>query len=87
MNVLGDRPMVRNAALWMLFCVPMYWQVPAGADEAKTADEVIAKYIEAIGGREKIDAVKSMKTMPLLTTQEGVDAMRKAGSTGYHPPA
>ena len=48
--------MVRNAALWMLFCVPMYWQVPAGADEPKTADEVIAKYIEAIGGREKIDA-------------------------------
>ena len=32
-------------------------------------------------------AVKAVKTTPLLTTQEGVEAMRKAASTGYQPPA
>ena len=32
-------------------------------------------------------AVKAVKTTPLLTTQEGVEAMRKAVSTGYQPPA
>jgi outer membrane lipoprotein-sorting protein len=33
----------------------------ARADEPATADEVIAKYIEAIGGRAKLDAVKSAR--------------------------
>ena len=31
-------------------------------------------------------AVKSIKTTPLLTTAEGLDAMRKAGASGYIPP-
>ncbi len=32
-------------------------------------------------------SVKALKTRPLLTTQEGVEAMRKAASTGYQPPS
>ncbi len=32
-------------------------------------------------------AVKAVKTTPLLTTQEGIEAMRKAASSGYQPPA
>ncbi len=32
-------------------------------------------------------AVKTVKTTPLLTNQEGVEAMRKAASIGYQPPA
>lgn len=32
-------------------------------------------------------AVKAIKTTPLLTIQEGIEAFRKAGEAGYRPPA
>ncbi len=32
-------------------------------------------------------AIKSLKTTPLMTTQEGIEAMRKAGGAAYRPPA
>jgi uncharacterized protein with GYD domain len=32
-------------------------------------------------------ALSSYKTTPLLTAEEGVQAMQKAGSTGYTPPS
>lgn len=32
-------------------------------------------------------ALKSLKTIPLLTIDEGVEAMRKAGSLDYAPPS
>lgn len=54
--------MLRKSALWILFCVLLCCQRTVTGGEPTTADEVIAKYVEAIGGREKIDAVKSMKT-------------------------
>ena len=50
-------------------------QMPANADAA--AFSIAA----AAGG-----AVKSLKTTPLLTTAEGLDAMRKAAASGYTPP-
>jgi hypothetical protein len=31
-------------------------------------------------------AAKVMKTTPLMTIEEGIEAMRKAGGTGYRPP-
>ena len=31
-------------------------------------------------------AFKSAKTTPLLTVDEGIEVMRKAGGTGYRPP-
>lgn len=31
-------------------------------------------------------SVKSLKTTPLMTIEEGVDAMRQAGGSGYKPP-
>jgi uncharacterized protein with GYD domain len=31
-------------------------------------------------------AVRNAKTTPLMTTLEGVEAMRKAGKCGYKPP-
>ena len=31
--------------------------------------------------------VKSIKTTPLLTMEEGMEAMRKAPSAGYRPPS
>ena len=31
-------------------------------------------------------AVKAMKTTPLMTAEEGLDAMKKASSAGYRPP-
>lgn len=31
-------------------------------------------------------AVKSIKTTPLMSTAEGLEAMKKAGASGYTPP-
>ncbi len=31
-------------------------------------------------------AVKSLKTTPLMTVDEGLEAIKKAGGTGYRPP-
>ena len=31
-------------------------------------------------------AIKSFKTTPLMTVEEGMEAMRKAGDAGYRPP-
>ena len=31
-------------------------------------------------------AMKAMKTTPLMTIEEGIEAMRKASGTGYRPP-
>ena len=31
-------------------------------------------------------AFKSAKTTPLMTMEEGIEVMRKAGGTGYRPP-
>jgi uncharacterized protein with GYD domain len=31
--------------------------------------------------------VSAVKTTPLMTVQEGIEAMRKAGQAGYHPPS
>ena len=31
-------------------------------------------------------ACKSVKTTPLLSVEEGMEAMKKAGAAGYHPP-
>ena len=32
-------------------------------------------------------AVKNVKTTPLMTTEDGIAAMRKAAEAGYRPPA
>ena len=45
------------------------------------ADAVAFSMAATAGG-----AVKSIKTTPLLTTAEGLDAMRKAAASGYTPP-
>jgi uncharacterized protein with GYD domain len=31
-------------------------------------------------------AFKTFKTTPLMTVEEGIEAMRKASGTGYRPP-
>jgi uncharacterized protein with GYD domain len=32
-------------------------------------------------------AVKTYKTTPLMTSEEGIEAMRKAATSGYQPPS
>ena len=32
-------------------------------------------------------ALKASKTTPLMTVEEGVEAMRRAGGSGYQPPS
>lgn len=53
--------MLQKASVLILFGVLMCRQVPVGAGEPKAADDVIAKHIEAIGGRKTIDGIKSMR--------------------------
>lgn len=48
-------------------------------DNASAAAAAIAF---AAGG-----ALKSIKTTPLMTWEEGVEAMKKAGGAGYRPPS
>lgn len=64
---------VRTVAL-MLFLAPLCCPAVVGADEPKTADDVIAKYIEAIGGREKLDSVKSMRVTGKTVVGGGMEA-------------
>ena len=45
------------------------------------ADSAAFSMAAAAGG-----AVRSIKTTPLLTTAEGLEAMRKAAASGYTPP-
>lgn len=64
----------KATSFWILLCVPFCWAIPASADELKTVDEVIAKHIEAMGGREKLDAVKSVKMSGKMTMPGGMEA-------------
>ncbi len=66
--------MLRKPLLWIGICVVPCWQVPAAASEPKTVDEVIANYIKAIGGRDKLDAVKSMKITGKMVLGGGMEA-------------
>ena len=65
--------MLRKSLLWIPFCVLLCWQVPANSDEPKTVDEVIANYIEAIGGRKALDSVKSMRVTGKMVMQGGME--------------
>ena len=50
-------------------------EMPGNVDAAAFA------IVAAAGG-----AVRSLKTTPLLSRAEGLDAMKKAGASGYAPP-
>ncbi len=65
--------MLRKRPVWIMFCILVCWQVPAKADEPTTVDEVIARYLEAIGGRDKLDAVKSMKMTGKVLMHGGME--------------
>src|SRR5581483_3627286 len=41
---------------------------------AETADDIVAKHIEAMGGQDKIQAVKTMKMTGTMQVQEGLEA-------------
>jgi uncharacterized protein with GYD domain len=32
-------------------------------------------------------SIKALKTTPLMTVEEGIEAMRRAGGSGYRPPS
>jgi hypothetical protein len=41
---------------------------------AQTADDIIARYVKAVGGMDKIQAVTTLRRTGKLTTQEGIEA-------------
>lgn len=53
--------MLCRRLVFSLLCAAAAMPAAAFADEPKTADEVIAKYIEAIGGQAKLDAIKTRR--------------------------
>ena len=65
--------MLRKRPVWIMFCILLCWQVSTKADEPTTVDEVIARYLEAIGGRDKLDAVKSMKITGKMLVPGGME--------------
>jgi len=57
----------------------MFLVAPAGAQEATekplpTVDEIVAKYLEAIGGRDKLKAIQSMKMTGKMVMGQGMEA-------------
>jgi uncharacterized protein with GYD domain len=52
---------------------------------AEMPDNVSAGAISIAASAE--GAVKAIKTTPLMTVQEGMEAMRKAGQAGYRAPS
>lgn len=53
--------LLHGVVLWPVLSIALCWQVEAGADEPKTADELIAKHLDALGGPEKLAAAKTMR--------------------------
>ena len=51
----------RTAARLVLLSITLFWPVTVSADEPKTADELLARHIEAIGGSTKLDSIKTMR--------------------------
>ncbi len=54
-----------------------------GIFEMPDNTDIAAFMLAAAANRE----VKAIKTTPLLTMEEGMEAMRKAPSSGYRPPS
>lgn len=49
------------SAVSLAFAAALATPIGAHADEIKTVDEVIQRYIQAIGGQEKLDSIKSAR--------------------------
>jgi outer membrane lipoprotein-sorting protein len=64
----------KAAPQYILLCALLCWSPPVRADDLKTADEIIAKHIEAMGGRKKLDAVKTAKMSGKSIFQGGMEA-------------
>ena len=63
---------------WMTFGDYDYLLILDMADQVAAASFAIAV---AAGG-----ACKAVKTTPLLSIEQGIEAMKKAGTCGYEPP-
>lgn len=59
------------SALCVSLCVALAWPQTVSPDDPTTADEVIAEYLRAIGGREKLDACRSMRATGTMAAPDG----------------
>lgn len=57
------------------------YDVVAIIDMPETTDAAAFSLAATAGG-----ACKALKTTPLMTVEEGMEAMRKAAKSGYRPP-
>jgi outer membrane lipoprotein-sorting protein len=60
--------MLNKFTLPVLCCFLVMQTVSIADEEPKTADQVIARYIKAIGGQDKVDSVKTMRISATITT-------------------
>jgi hypothetical protein len=65
--------MLKKSRLLALLGIVAVQPVGIAAAEPESADEVIAKYIEALGGRDKIDAVKTMRMTGKMVGMGGLE--------------
>ena len=60
---------IGRAALCLLSCLACI----AHAQEPETVDEIIARYVEAIGGRAALDACKTIRSSAKATLSNGAE--------------
>ena len=58
----------------------MPWAVLIGEFPDNTSAAALSLAVTAGG------SIKNFKTTPLMVVEEGMEAMRKAGGSGYRPP-
>ena len=68
--------MVKRVMLSLLVAVSAVASAEVVADDLKTADDVIAKYIEAVGGRKAMQSTKTRRASGKNTMGPGMEMAR-----------
>ncbi len=67
--------MLKVTTVVLVFGLVLSAGLPLQAAEPKNADEVIAKYLQALGGREKLAAIKTMRIKGKVVVGSGAMEM------------
>jgi hypothetical protein len=61
--------------LSITLCLSMFGAVPTRGEDLETVDQVIAKYVEAIGGQDRVDSLKSMRKTGKTVAPNGEETL------------
>ena len=85
-HFVGGAPKTRRSQTALVSAAPLRFPAPRttiGPEETRMANTYLLQSVAAAAG----GAVRSIKTTPLLSTAEGVEAMKKASASGYKAPS